>query len=151
MRILYNARSGKPEMEAAPINAIRRDLDDGLAEADVVTLNCPLTDETHHLMDARRIGLMKPSAILVNTARGPVIDEEALVDALESGKIHAAGLDVYEHEPKIHPRLLELENAILLPHIGSSGEFARERMTQMVVENLLAALSNEEAPNRVRD
>lgn len=149
MNILYNARSSKPDVETAPINANWRDLEDGLAEADVVTLNCPLTEETHHLMDARRIGLMKSSAILINTARGPIIDEEALVEALDSGRIHAAGFDVFEHEPKIHPRLLELENAILLPHLGSAGECARKRMTEMAVENLLAALSGEEVPNRV--
>ena len=149
MRILYNARDRKPEVENAPLHAEWREIDEGLAEADVVSLNCPLTEETHHLMDARRLSLMKTSAILVNTARGPVIDEAALVDALRDDRLHAAGLDVFEKEPEVHPGLLELENAILLPHIGSSGEGARRRMTETAVENLLAALSGEQVPNQV--
>ena len=149
MRILYCARSPKPEAEAAPIDATRVELDDGLREADVVSLHCPLTEETHHLIDADRLGMMKPESILVNTARGPVVDEAALAVALERGTIHAAGLDVFENEPQVHPAILEDERATLLPHVGSGSDQARKGMTAIAVENLLQALSGGAPPNRV--
>ena len=100
-------------------------------------------------MCARRLGLMKEGAILVNTARGAVIDEAALVDALDGGRLHAAGLDVFEREPEIHPGLIDHERAVLLPHIGSATEETRVALTEIAVRNLLCALNGDEPPNRV--
>jgi glyoxylate reductase len=118
----------------------RSDLDGLLAESDIVTLHVPLTDETRHLIDARRLRLMKRNAVLVNTSRGPVVDEEALADALEEGVIFAAGLDVYEREPEVEPALLELDNVVLLPHVASASERTRVRMAVRASENILAFL-----------
>jgi len=146
MRILYVARSRHPEFEAAPFNATRVELDDGLREADVVSLHTPLTPETRHLIDARRLALMKPGAILINTARGAVVDEAALVDALQQRRLRAAGLDVYENEPALHPGLAELDNAFLLPHLGSATEEDRHWMTEQAVANLVAGLKGERLP-----
>ena len=95
-------------------------LDELLATRDVVSLHLPLTDETRHLIDAAALALMKPGAVLVNTSRGPIVDEEALVEALRDGRIAGAALDVFEHEPQVHPGLLELENVVLVPHLGSA-------------------------------
>jgi glyoxylate reductase len=122
----------------------RDDLDRLLAESDIVTLHVPLTADTRHLVDARRLRLMKPDAVLVNTSRGPVIDEEALADALDEGVIFAAGLDVYEREPEVHPRLLASPRAVLLPHIGSASVATRTRMAQVAAENVRAVLAGEE-------
>ncbi len=140
MRVLYHARSRHPEYEAPPINARAASLDEGLREADFVSLHTPLTPETHHLIGARELELMKPTAVLVNTARGAVVDEAALAAALERGTIFAAGLDVYEHEPQVHPKLKELENVFLLPHWGTSTQEDREWMMQIAVDNVIAAL-----------
>jgi glyoxylate reductase len=118
----------------------RGDLDRLLAESDIVTLHVPLTEETRHLIDARRLSLMKPDAVLVNTSRGPVVDEEALAVALEEGAIFAAGLDVYEREPEVHPRLLVAPRTVLLPHIGSASLATRTRMAQVAAENVVAVL-----------
>ena len=120
-----------------------------LADSDIVTLHVPLTDETRHLIDARRLRLMKPDAVLVNTSRGPVVDEEALATALEDGVIFAAGLDVFEREPEVHPRLLAAPRTVLLPHIGSASVATRTRMAQVACENVLAALAGRTPPNLV--
>ncbi len=149
MRVLYVARSRKWDMELAPLAAERVDLDEGLARADVVSLHTPLTDATRHLIDARRLGLMKENAILINTARGPVVDEAALVEALASGGIWGAGLDVFEREPTVHPGLIAAKNAVLTPHIGSAERRYREMMTEMVAGNVRAILAGDEPPNRV--
>jgi glyoxylate reductase len=125
------------------------ELDDLLQHADVVSLHVPLHDETRGLSDARRLALMKPSAVLVNTARGPVVDEEALAVALEYGAIFAAGIDVYEREPEVHPRLLAAPHAVLLPHIGSATEATRRRMAQLASEGAAAVLRGERPPNLV--
>jgi len=146
MRILYVARSRHPEFEAAPFDAERVGLDSGLREADVVSLHTPLTPETRHLIDARRLALMKPEAILVNTARGAVVDEAALVAALQQRRLRAAGLDVYEKEPALHPGLAELDNVFLLPHLGSATEEDRHWMTEQAVANLVAGLKGERLP-----
>jgi glyoxylate reductase len=142
MRIIYHLRSPRPEVEkfARENSALAVDLDTLLAESDFVTLHIPLTSETHHLIDKRRLGLMKPTAFLINTARGPVVDEEALAAALRSGKIAGAGLDVYENEPRIHPDLPGLANTVLLPHIGSASTVTRSLMAQMAADNLTAVL-----------
>jgi glyoxylate reductase len=125
------------------------DLDDLLRVADVVTLHVPLTLETTGLIDARRLSLMKPTAVLVNTARGPVVDEEALAIALEGGTIFGAGLDVFEREPVVHPRLLEAPHTVLLPHIGSASEATRRRMAQLACEGVVAVLAGDRPPNLV--
>jgi glyoxylate reductase len=127
----------------------RGDLDRLLAESDIVTLHVPLTDETRHLIDARRLAVMKRDAVLVNTSRGPVVDEEALALALEAGAIFAAGLDVYEREPEVHPRLLAAPRTVLLPHIGSATVATRTRMAQVAAENVVAVLAGERPNNPV--
>lgn len=127
----------------------RGDLDRLLAESDIVTLHVPLTDETRHLIDARRLALMKPDAVLVNTSRGPVVDEESLAVALEEGAIFAAGLDVYEREPEVHPRLLVAPRTVLLPHIGSASLATRTRMAQVAAENVVAVLAGGHPENPV--
>jgi glyoxylate reductase len=127
----------------------RGDLDDLLRAADVVTLHVPLTPETTGLVDARRLSLMKPTAVLVNTARGPVVDEEALAVALEDGTIFGAGIDVYEREPEVHPRLLAAPHTVLLPHIGSASEATRRRMAQLACSGVVAVLAGEQPHNLV--
>ena len=125
------------------------DLDALLTRADIVTLHVPLTDETRLLIDARRLALMKPTAVLVNTARGLVVDEEALAVALEEGKLFAAGLDVYQREPEVHPRLIAAPHTTLLPHIGSATWATRLRMTELACEGVIAVLAGERPPTLV--
>jgi glyoxylate reductase len=120
------------------------ELDELLRTCDFISVHTPLTDETHHLIGATELGRMKPEAVLINTSRGPVVDEAALADALAEGRIFAAGLDVYEKEPEVHPKLLELENAVLAPHIGSASFETRDRMAVLAAENIVAVLSGEE-------
>jgi glyoxylate reductase len=127
----------------------RGDLDRLLAESDIVTLHVPLTDETRHLIDARRLALMKRDAVLVNTSRGLVVDEEALAVALDEGTIFAAGLDVYEREPGVHPPLLAAPRTVLLPHIGSASLATRTRMARVAAENVVAVLAGERPKNPV--
>jgi glyoxylate reductase len=141
MRTLYVARSPKPSFEAAPLNAERIDLDEGLARADFISIHTPLTEDTRHLIDARRLSLCKPTAVLVNTARGPVIDEAALADALHDRRIAAAGLDVFEREPEVHPKLLTCENTLFTPHFGSADSRSRAAMTDLCADNINAILS----------
>jgi len=149
MKILYVARSRHRTFEFAPLNAEWVDLDDALGRADFISLHTPLTPQTRHLIDRRRIGLMKPRAIIVNTARGPVIEEQALVDALREKRIFAAGLDVYEDEPRLTPALADLDNVVLTPHIGSGAGRYREMMTDIVSENVRAVLEGREPPHVV--
>jgi len=120
------------------------ELDELLCTCDFISVHTPLTDETHHLIGTTELGRMKPESVLVNTSRGPVVDEAALADALAEGRIFAAGLDVYENEPEVHPRLLELENVVLAPHIGSASVETRDRMAVLAAENIVAVLSGEE-------
>jgi glyoxylate reductase len=125
------------------------DLDELLRQADIVSLHVPLTPETHHLVDARRLAIMKPTAVLVNTARGPVVDEEALGAALESGRLFAAGIDVYEHEPHVHPRLLAAPRAVLLPHIGSASFATRLAMANLATSAVADVLAGIRPANTV--
>jgi glyoxylate reductase len=126
---------------ARPVFAGRTDdLDALLPAADIVSLHVPLTDDTRHLIDARRLRLMKPAAVLINTARGPVVDEAALAGALRDGVIAGAGLDVYEHEPEVNEALLSLENVVLAPHLGSATRDTRIAMGMLCVEALRAVL-----------
>jgi len=125
------------------------DLDELLRVSDIVSLHVPLRPETTHLIDVRRLALMKPTAVLVNTARGPVVDEAALADALHSGALFAAGIDVYEREPEVHPRLLSAPRAVLLPHVGSGSVATRTRMAQLACEGALAVLAGDTPANLV--
>jgi glyoxylate reductase len=123
---------------------------DDVLRADVVSLHCPLTDETRHLIREQSLALMRPDAVLVNTSRGAVVDEEALVSALRSGTIAGAALDVFEDEPEVHPGLLELENVVLTPHLGSATHEAREAMGLLCVDALKAVLlEGRQPPNAV--
>ena len=148
MEILYTGRSRKEEAEEE-LGARYLELDELLRESDFVSIHTPLTAETQHLIGASELEKMKPEAVLVNTSRGPLVDEAALADTLESGRIFAAGLDVYEEEPEVHPKLLELENVVLAPHIGSASIETRDKMAALAAENLRAVLSDEEPPNPV--
>ena len=123
------------------------DLDELLPEADIVSLHVPLTAETRHLLDARRLGLMKRSAVVINAARGPVVDEVALAEALVAGRIAGAGLDVYEHEPEVTEALLGLENVVLAPHLGSATRDTRVAMGMLCVDALRAVLLDGRTPS----
>jgi glyoxylate reductase len=125
------------------------ELDDLLARADAVSLHVPLTPDTTALIDSRRLRLMQRHAVLVNTSRGPVVDEEALAVALEEGVIFGAGIDVYKHEPHVHPRLLAAPHAVLLPHIGSATEQTRLRMARLACEGTVAVLAGKRPANQV--
>jgi glyoxylate reductase len=124
-------------------------LEELLATSHVVSLHTPLTDRTHHLLDEERLRLMPVGAFLVNTARGPLIDEAALVRVLEDGHLGGAGLDVYEHEPAVHPGLLDRRDVVLLPHIGSATRETRAAMAELAARNILAVLAGEEPPTPV--
>ena len=128
------------------LRAEYRDLDDLLRESDFVSLHTNLTPQTRHLINATRLALMKPTAVLVNTSRGPVMDEQALVHALQEGQIFAAGLDVFEHEPGVHPGLLACHNAVLIPHLGSATVQTRLAMANLAADNLLAGLEDRHPP-----
>jgi lactate dehydrogenase-like 2-hydroxyacid dehydrogenase len=146
MRIVYTARDKKPEAESS-FHATRLELDDLLRQSDVVSLHCPLTDQTRNLIGARELGLMKSNAVLVNTARGEVIDQAALADALSQRRIFAAGLDVTTPEP-IDPSdpLRSQAQCLILPHIGSATQEARDQMATMAANNLIAAIEGQPMP-----
>jgi glyoxylate reductase len=146
MQVVYTSR--RPAPEAEPDWRFVA-LDELLATADVVSLHVPLTDATRHLIRAEQLAAMKPTAYLINTSRGPVIDESALVQALRMGLIAGAGLDVYEREPETHAGLSACDNTLLLPHLGSATTATRERMGAMAVENVLAVLEGRRPPNPV--
>ncbi|CUQ67544.1 2-hydroxyacid dehydrogenase [Candidatus Nitrospira inopinata] len=147
MRVLYESR--RTVAPPPGLSWERRPLDEVLTEADFVSLHVPLTEATRHLIGARELSLMKPTAVLINTARGPVVDEEALVSALKAGTIAGAGLDVYEQEPLVHPGLVELPNVVLLPHLGSATLETRIRMGRICLDNIEAVLNGRLAPNRI--
>ncbi|MEJ2638058.1 MAG: D-glycerate dehydrogenase [Desulfosarcinaceae bacterium] len=147
MPVVYHNRSPLSAEAAADVGGEAVSFETLLERADYVSLHVPLTPETRHLIDAAALGRMKPTAFLINTARGPVVDEAALVTALRSGKIQGAALDVYEAEPALAPGLAELDNAVLLPHMGSATWETRTRMTALAAENLLAGLAGERPPN----
>lgn len=124
-------------------------LEELLKSSDFLSLHAPLTKETYHLLNEKRLSLMKPGAILVNTARGEIIDESALIKALKTGRLAAAGLDVYEEEPYVPQELIEMNNVVLLPHIGSATSEARKEMAIIVGRNVAAVLEGKEPPNPV--
>jgi glyoxylate reductase len=148
MRVLYHKRNRDPEAERG-VGAEYRSKGELLREADFVVLSIPLSPETRHLIGAAELALMKPTAFLVNVARGPVVDEAALVEALRTKRIAGAGLDVFEEEPNLHPGLLGLENLALTPHIGSASRATRLRMATRAAENCVAALEGHRPPNLV--
>lgn len=149
MRVIYT--------DTAPLSpALEQELDATfvdkaalLAESDFLSIHCPLLPETNHAFGADEFRAMKNTACLINTSRGPVVDEAALAHALKSGEIFAAGLDVYEQEPKVHPGLLECENAVLVPHIGSASRETRAKMAEMAAANIVARLKGQTPPNCV--
>lgn len=150
MRILYCSSSPKPEFEAET-GAKRVELDTLLGEADFVSLHVPLTEKTRNLIDGEKLALMKPTAYLINNARGPVVDEAALYSALKDRKIAGAGLDVFVEEPTPPENpLLELDNVVVAPHISSAGFATRDKMAIMVAKNLLAWLDGTTPPNLVK-
>jgi len=140
MEIAYHSRRPAPTEVTAALEAERMPLQRLLAESDVVSLHCPLTPETHHLIGARELEAMKESAVLVNAARGPIVDERALGEALAAGRIAAAALDVYEREPRVEPRLLELDNVVLAPHLGSATVETRTAMAELAARNAISVL-----------
>ena len=144
LRVLATSTRGEltPEERAA---VEFRELPDLLAESDVVTLHCPLTPETRHLVDDGAVARMKPSALLVNTARGGIVDTDALVRALQEGRLAGAALDVFEDEPHVDPRLLALEQVVLTPHLGSAGDRTRSAMCGLAVDNVAAVLAGRPA------
>jgi glyoxylate reductase len=143
MRIAYAGRRRADPALEAELGAALLDLDELLATADVVSIHCPLSAETRHLIDARRLALMRPTAYLVNTARGPIVDEAALAAALRAGSIAGAGLDVFEREPVVEPGLLDLENVVLIPHLGSATIETRTAMGVLAARNAVAVLAGQ--------
>ena len=146
MRILYFDPWVEDEEMGRALGAHKVDLDTLLRESDFISVHTPLTPQTHHLIGIEQFVRMKSTAVLVNTSRGPVIDEAALAVALREGQIHAAGIDVYEREPEIHADLLGLGNVVLAPHIASASNDTRSRMATMAAENVIAALSGQRPP-----
>ncbi len=150
MRIRFHQPGPVDESPLAGLDAIRCEtLDELLATCDAVSLHCPATPATRHLIDATRLARMRPGAVLINTARGDIVDEAALARALAAGAIAGAGLDVYADEPRVSPELLVLENVVLLPHLGSATHQARLAMGYRAVDNLVAFFAGRDAPDRV--
>ena len=152
IKTLYHNRSRLPEAKESELGTtFAPDLDAMLAQSDIISINCPHTAQTHELINARRIALMQRHAFIINTARGEIIDENALIEALEEGRIAGAGLDVYWHEPDIDRRLLALSNTVLLPHMGSATYEGREAMGEKVIANIRAWSDGLRPPDQVLD
>jgi glyoxylate reductase len=141
MEIVYHNRNAIDSPTAQRLDARLLPLDELLATSDIVSLHCPYSEATHHLIDAGTLAAMRPSAFLINTARGPIVDEAALAAALADGTIAGAGLDVFENEPDVHRGLLELDNVVLVPHLGSATTETRGAMASLAAENVAAVLS----------
>ena len=147
MRIVYHDSRRAPEAVEKELGLEPVSAEQLLREADFVSLHVPLMAETRHMIGARELRMMKPTAILVNTSRGPVVDEPALAEALEQRVIAGAGIDVFENEPHVHPLLLKLENVVLTPHIASASVDTRRKMSMMAAENAVAAIEGRRPPN----
>ncbi|MBM3741510.1 MAG: D-glycerate dehydrogenase [Actinobacteria bacterium] len=145
MSVIYHSRSEIDPKIASELSATRVSFDDLLSQSDVVSIHCPSNDSTHHLFGKAQFEKMKPTAFLVNTARGPIVDEQALVDALESKQIAGAGLDVFEFEPKINSGLLHRDDVVMLPHLGSATVETRDAMAMLAANNAVA-IANNRAP-----
>lgn len=143
MEVLYHNRVRLEAAEEQDLGVVYAEKDELLGKADFVSLHVPLSDETRHFIGRRELGIMKPTSYLVNTSRGPVVDEGALVEALREKRIEGAGLDVYENEPVLAPGLTSLDNVVLMPHVGSATVETRMKMAHMAAENLLAGLRGE--------
>ena len=148
MKILYCDERKNEEAEKE-LGAESVEFDKLLEQSDFISIHTPLTEKTRHMFSTEQFKRMKENACLINTARGPVVDEGALVKALKDGEIKGAGLDVYEEEPKIHPELAKLDNVILLPHIGSASVETRTRMATLAAKNMVAGLNGKQPPNLV--
>jgi glyoxylate reductase len=146
-----SAVAARAEAFGLLVSGVRRGdpIDELLETSDILSIHAPLTRETHHIIDAAALSRMKPGSYLINTARGPLVDENALCDALESGRLRGAGLDVYEFEPEINPRLLRMKNVVVLPHIGSATDEARNEMARIAATNVLLSLRGAEPLHRV--
>jgi glyoxylate reductase len=150
MQVHYHNRKPVPDMVAEELGATYwDDLDQMLARTDVISLNCPATRETRHLLSAERLARLKPEAIIVNTARGELIDEAALAEAVAQGRLAGVGLDVFEHEPAVHPGLVGRANVVLLPHLGSATLEARQEMGERVIANIQTFANGHRPPDRV--
>ena len=149
MQVIYYDIKQNPDIEKSCDASFRASVEEVLKEADVVTVHVPLLDSTRHLINAERLALMKKSAYLVNTARGPIVDENALVDALKNGVIKGAALDVFEEEPRLAPGLAELENVVITPHIASASEETRAAMAKMAAQSIVDCLNGAQPKNRV--
>ncbi|MFM1777763.1 MAG: hypothetical protein RL741_381 [Actinomycetota bacterium] len=149
MNIAYTRRAPLEADVAKDLDAKFMSMDELIESSDVLSLHCPYSPATHHLISENQLARMKPTAYLINTARGPIVDEQALVDALKAGQIAGVGLDVFEHEPKVNPGLLELDNAVLIPHLGSATVETRAAMADIAATNALAILAGQTAPNLV--
>jgi glyoxylate reductase len=147
MRVLYYDPNPLPREAEVQLAATRADLNRLLAESDFISVHVPLTKETHHMLSTPQFGLMKKSAILINTSRGPVVDEAALVEALTAKKLAGAGLDVYEREPAVHPGLVSMANVVLAPHIASATVRTRSEMSAMAARNIATAVRGGRPPN----
>ncbi len=147
--VYHNRRQLPPAVEESVRANFVADLDDLIRECDIITLHCPHTVETHELINAERIGMMKPSTYLINTARGDLVNEDALIDALQDGRIGGAGLDVYQNEPTIDSRFLTLKNTVLLPHMGSATFEGREASGERVITNIRVWADGHRPPDQV--
>lgn len=145
----HNRRRVHPDVEAALSATYWESLDQMLAQMDIVSVNCPHTPATYHLLSARRLRLLKPDAYIVNTSRGEVIDEDVLAEMLRAGAIAGAGLDVFEHEPSVNPKLLRLDNVVLMPHMGSATIEGRQAMGEKVIINIRTFADGHKPPDRV--
>ena len=150
MNVIYYDMYQNPQFETDTGARYCATVEEVLKNSDVVSIHVPLLDTTKHLINAESLKLMKPTAYLINTSRGPVVDEAALVDALQNNVIKGAALDVYENEPATHPGLSELENIVLTPHIASATEAARDEMAKMAAENLIAFFDGKTPINLVQ-
>ncbi|MGM0420354.1 MAG: 2-hydroxyacid dehydrogenase [Bacillota bacterium] len=149
MEVLYNKRQPLSLTKEQELGVSYRELEDLLIESDYISINAPLNEGTYHLIGTEELSLMKESAYLINTGRGPIIDEKALVEALKAGEIAGAGLDVFENEPDVEPGLLDMDNVVLTPHIGSASREARYELAEIAAADLIAALTDGEVKNPV--
>jgi glyoxylate reductase len=149
MSIAYTRRTPLEDHVIEELDAKFMTMDELIESSDVISLHCPYSPATHHLMSENQFARMKKTAFLINTSRGPIVNEQALVDALKAGEIAGAGLDVFENEPAVNPGLLELDNAVLIPHLGSATVETRAAMADIAATNALAILAGSQAPNLV--